>query len=381
MFRWEEVLKRNGWPASTQWKPGMRDEEKWWRLFSGTAVGALREKYPAWAAVALQPRPVLNLDLGVSVPANGDVGVVIGRRIVDSVQDAGVIGGAAESTPEQAGVSLIGWALADLGKQAVDGRVVVLIDEYDKLVTDALGADGHAEARRRLSVLAGFFSALKSASALRSHFQLMTGVTTLARAGVFSGGNDWVDMTFSHAMANVCGFTWAEIEHVYGDRLAQLAANLGQSPAQVKAEMKKWYNGYLWGLSDVPGDACGGDDGARRLYNPISVNATMRTLSLQSAWANSASNNWLHKVLEHEALELDAKRHMLDRIMRLDVHEGVPLRGPGLLLSAGYATIGEVTASNMQNVAEATLQRANRESDLDLLKGRVGEHSRGDHQE
>ena len=92
-------------------------------------------------------------------------------------------------------------------------RVAVVVDEYDAFINDAIQAvvDGDAEPkaiRTVLQVLSEFYAVVKS---MRQYCTIITGVTAFAKASLFSGANDVLDVSYDPANEFLCGFTWAEV--------------------------------------------------------------------------------------------------------------------------------------------------------------------------
>ena len=82
--------------------------------------------------------------------------------------------------------------------------VVVLVDEYDKPLLQALHNDKLLEAYR--NILKAFYGVLKSKdSCLR--FAFLTGVTKFSQVSVFSDLNQLNDISMSKSYASICGIT------------------------------------------------------------------------------------------------------------------------------------------------------------------------------
>ena len=122
--------------------------------------------------------------------------------------------------------------------------VIVLIDEYDRAVTDSFGKDVQPAI---LTILGEFLSStLKSNNALQMAY--ITGVMDVARTGIFSGLNNIsVNDVFSTSSDERFGFTESEVKEIteyYGH------------PESFQ-ELKIWYDGYRFGNAEI--------------YNPYSV--------------------------------------------------------------------------------------------------------------
>ena len=124
-------------------------------------------------------------------------------------------------------------------------RVVVLIDEYDKPILDALDVPEAARANR--DFLRGFYGVIKDADA-HVRFAFLTGVTKFSKVSLFSGLNNLLDITLEPRYSAICGYTEADLDEVFAVELAGLD----------RARIREWYNGYGW-------------LGEEKVYNPYDV--------------------------------------------------------------------------------------------------------------
>ena len=126
------------------------------------------------------------------------------------------------------------------------GKVVVLIDEYDKPIIDYLGEDT-AKALENQSILKGFYSILKDADDyLRMVF--ITGISKFSKVSIFSDLNNLQDLSINNNFAGICGITQQELEENFSQEVEIFD----------KEKIKEWYNGYTWDLKT-------------KVYNPFSL--------------------------------------------------------------------------------------------------------------
>ena len=160
-------------------------------------------------------------------------------------------------------------------------QVVILIDEYDKIVTE-----GHLHGYRDEAT--GFLKrwltgALKGTVDLR--FAVLTGVQRVSKESIFSDLNNFVvDTALDYRYAEAFGFTRPEVE--------ELAAHLGY--ADKAGELAEWYDGYSFG-----GEA---------IYNPWSVlNYFYQGCVAQPYWTNTSSNLVVKNMIAHADEAVNAK--------------------------------------------------------------------------
>ena len=85
---------------------------------------------------------------------------------------------------------------------------MVLVDEYDKPLLQALGNDALLEDYRK--TLKAFYGVLKSADRYL-RFVFLTGVTKFSQVSVFSDLNQLNDISMKPQYATVCGITQQEL--------------------------------------------------------------------------------------------------------------------------------------------------------------------------
>ncbi len=125
---------------------------------------------------------------------------------------------------------------------ARDGKVVILIDEYDKPLLGHLGQPTAAEIQR---VLKAFYSVVKGTEA-QQRFVLLTGVSKFSKVSVFSDLNNLTDLTMSRSTATLLGYTQAELESNFPEHIAALAAALGTAQqAMRQIREKRYFEPYL----------------------------------------------------------------------------------------------------------------------------------------
>ena len=183
--------------------------------------------------------PVVRLDFGSG--SFGEPGYVHSSamaQLAAAAQDGGVA--ARYDTAPERFRDLLRVLHARTGR-----RVVVLVDEYDKPLLDALDTPDVARANR--DYLLGLYSTIKSSDA-DVHFTLLSGVSKFSMASVFSGLNNLTDITLDPRYSAICGYTEADLDTVFAPELDGLD----------REQIRDWYNGYNW-------------RGAEKMYNPFDI--------------------------------------------------------------------------------------------------------------
>ena len=153
-------------------------------------------------------------------------------------------------------------------------RVVVLVDEYDKPILDAIGSPQTAVANRR--VLRSLYSIVKQCDA-HIQFSFFAGVTkfrTSSKASPFSDLNNLTDITFDPRYAAICGYTDDDLDAVFAAELDGLD----------RQAIRDWYNGYHW-LGEV------------NVYNPWSMLLLFQTRQFKAHWFETSTPTFLVQTL------------------------------------------------------------------------------------
>ena len=197
-------------------------------------------------------------------------------------------------------------------------RVVVLVDEYDKPILDALGNPEIARAHR--NYLRGLYSTLKFADA---HIRLsfITGVSKFSRVSLFSGLNNLIDLTMDPAYSAICGYTERDLDEIFAPELEGLD----------RQAIREWYNGYSW-------------LGEERVYNPFDILLLFRSRSFKAHWFETGTPAFLIDTLlrrQVRSVDLDGMVASDELLSTFDVDDISP---EALLFQTGYLTILEQEA-------------------------------------
>ena len=136
-----------------------------------------------------------------------------------------------------------------------NGKVVVLIDEYDSLLNNNINNENIEDIR---SVLRGFYSVLKASSA-NIRFCFITGVTKFSKMSIFSSMNNLVDMSMSDEYSTMLGYTQKELEENFSEYIEKAVKDNKKNREEYLAQIKRWYDGYKFSAE------------GESVYNPVSI--------------------------------------------------------------------------------------------------------------
>ena len=197
--------------------------------------------------------------------------------------------------------------------QRTGRQVVVLIDEYDKPILEALDTPGIARANR--DYLRGLYAVIKSSDA-HIRFSLITGVSKFSKVSLFSGLNNLKDITLDPRYSAVCGYTETDLDMVFTPELTGLDRDA----------IRDWYNGYCW-------------RGEEKVYNPFDILLLFDHRRFDAWWFETGTPAFLVETLFRRrvvSVSLDGMLGSNELLSAFDVdHIGTE----ALLFQTGYLTI------------------------------------------
>ena len=120
-------------------------------------------------------------------------------------------------------------------------KVVVLIDDYDKPIMDALY---DIELKEKVkNILQSFYGVLKARDGI-IEFCLMTGISKIGDPNVFGGFNSMYDISMSESYANICGITKEELRRDFDNEVSELGKTYGLNKEECHERLAELYGGY-----------------------------------------------------------------------------------------------------------------------------------------
>ena len=178
--------------------------------------------------------------------------------------------------------------LKDGDRPFCSDSVVLLIDEYDAPLSRNL--DNPELFEQLLPIYTSIFSTIKSLRCFRSVF--ITGVSSYAQTSIFSGANQFINISLESDYATCCGYTREEIEHYFAPELKRAQEVTNLSHDELLKAMSYFYDGYSF--SENPSEQ-------ERVFSPVSVSLFLRSPQngFKNYWSNTgAQSSFILKMLQ-----------------------------------------------------------------------------------
>ena len=276
-------------------------------LFEGLAIEQLESDWKEY--------PVLHFDLNAKkFDTACDLYDLIGRQLerYESQYDTTAV----DKSPDGRFYNLI-MTIAD----RTAGKVVVLIDEYDKPLLQAIGNPELQNTYR--NILKAFYGVIKSCDG-QIQFAFLTGVTKFGKVSVFSDLNNLNDISMDAQYYDICGISDKELFSYFNESIKELADKNGQTYQEACDKLKADYDGYHF-CEDVSG-----------MYNPFSILSTFYKNKYGYYWFETGTPTYLVELLKNSDFPLD----QIDGYMTSkDILNGIDPESPiAVIYQSGYLT-------------------------------------------
>lgn len=181
--------------------------------------------------------------------------------------------------------SIMKAAINKTGKQ-----VVILIDEYDKPILDAIYTEFEEKNR---SILRDFYSPLKD-NENDIRFLFITGITKISHVNIFSGLNQLDDISLDKKYSSLCGISETELTENFQPEIEALAEEQEMTVEETKEQLARMYDGYHF-APDTEG-----------VYNPFCLLKCFSMRDFGSYWFESGTPTFLVKTLQNQPLQLQS---------------------------------------------------------------------------
>ena len=215
---------------------------------------------------------------------------------------------------------------------AKHGKVVILVDEYDKPILESLG---EPHLKDVLETLKAFYTCIKSADK-NERFVFITGVSKFSHVSLFSGMNNPTDLTMRSEYATMFGYTEKEFESYFAEYIDVAFQKLNMSRDEFLQAMKKMYDGYRFSKN------------AETVYNPVSVARFFDSQEPEflNFWFETGTPTF---VLDYcKKTKFDFEKLLTEAVpqLSLSAYEIDNINPLPLLLQTGYLTIKDSFTRN-----------------------------------
>ncbi|MCQ2218617.1 MAG: ATP-binding protein [Paludibacteraceae bacterium] len=204
-------------------------------------------------------------------------------------------------------------------------KVVILVDEYDKPLTDTIGDTEIQDANR--SVLQSLYGVFKNADRYIK-FTFLTGVTRYGKLGIFSAANNLKDISNDDNYSSICGISERELHKYFDGEIESFANKKDVSKDEIYESLKKKYDGYHF------------SEESEDIYNPFSLLNSLADRKLSNYWFATGTPTYLVKILKKQSYDLTTFNKEI-----VSTAEGIASFGNGednivaALYQSGYLTI------------------------------------------
>ncbi|MCI5119452.1 MAG: hypothetical protein D3913_16245 [Candidatus Electrothrix sp. LOE1_4_5] len=196
-------------------------------------------------------------------------------------------------------------------------RVVILIDEYDKLILDNL--DQQEIALEAREILKDLYSTIKDCDEF-IEFAFLTGVSKFAKVSIFSGLNNLLDISLHEKYATICGYIEKDLAEVFQQHLKDADMD----------RVREWYNGYNF-------------LGAESVYNPFDILLFINNkLKFSNYWFATGTPTFLIKLIRQRNYFIPQLEKLQVSNALLDSFDIQDIQLEAVLFQAGYLTIQSV---------------------------------------
>ncbi len=205
------------------------------------------------------------------------------------------------------------------------GKVVVLIDEYDKPMTDNLNNLEKAEEMRE--TLSKFYIVVKNCSDYL-RFVMVTGVSKFSKVGLLSGVNNLKDISMDEKYGDIVGYTQQELEDNFVEWIENTSKKLSMSKKELLDKIKEFYDGFSF-------------DGKTRVYNPFSVLNFFKKSDFSNYWYVSDF------LFSPSKKELNAPSFLLNYLQNHRIKN--PDKYDGITVSKTFADKREIESASVES--------------------------------
>ncbi len=251
-------------------------------LFEGTWLGKHENEWREY--------PVLHFDMSENSGSDARLMTLyLNERLTEYEEDYGL--------PNKAYLEDIGSRFRTLIRgiyRATGKQVVILIDEYDNGILETLDLN-HQEQEEMSKVLRAFYKQPKAMTKYVK-FCMVTGVARFGSYTLFSGPNNYLDISMMEEYAAICGITQQEILDNFEEGILRIAEKYEETREEAIDDLRQKYDSYRFTESH------------ELVYNPFSLICAFTEGRLANYWVKSGVSKVFVRYLtrsEFDLLELE----------------------------------------------------------------------------
>lgn len=287
-------------------KPISRKKE----LFAGLAVERLEKDWIKY--------PILHLDLNIE---KYDTPESLDNILEKSLTAWEKLYGA---EPSERSFSLRFAGIIERACKQAGQRVVILVDEYDKPMLQAIGNEELQKQFR--NTLKPFYGALKTMDGYIK-FAFLTGVTKFGKVSVFSDLNNLDDISMRKDYIEICGVSDQELHENLDIELHEFAETQSLSYDKLCTKLKEYYDGYHFTHNSIG------------IYNPFSLLNAFKYKEFGSYWFETGTPTYLVKLLKKHHYDLERMAHEETDAQVLNSIDSESTNPIPVIYQSGYLTI------------------------------------------
>lgn len=279
-------------------------------LFQGLAMEQLEQEW--------RVHPVLHLDLNIEKYASGDsLDNILETNLVQWEKQYG-------AEPSERSFSLRFAGIVRRAYEKTGERVVILIDEYDKPLLQAISNKPLQNEYR--ATLKAVYGALKSMDGCIK-FALLTGVTKFGKVSVFSDLNHLRDISMLEQYTEICGISEKELHSYFRNEITEMAELHQTSYDDMTDMLRQNYDGYHFAPN------------TNGMYNPYSLLNVFANKKLGSYWFETGTPTYLVELLKSNEYKLDDVNGYIVGIEGLSGTDAADTDAIPVIYQSGYLTI------------------------------------------
>lgn len=279
-------------------------------LFTGLAVERLEKDWIKY--------PILHLDLNIE---KYDTPESLDNILEKSLTAWEKLYGA---EPSERSFSLRFAGIIERACKQAGQRVVILVDEYDKPMLQAIGNEKLQKQFR--DTLKPFYGALKTMDGYIK-FAFLTGVTKFGKVSVFSDLNNLDDISMRKDYVEICGVSDQELHENLDIELHEFAETQDLSYDKLCTKLKEYYDGYHFTHNSIG------------IYNPFSLLNAFKYKEFGSYWFETGTPTYLVKSLKKHHYDLERMAHEETDAQVLNSIDSESTNPIPVIYQSGYLTI------------------------------------------